>query len=566
MFHPPEAPSEPTSFTPAFIAAHPGLIAQFHAAVWAIRSSLVIDEILQITVSQIHQRLALSSCLITAGPSDHWRTLALSTSDSALTPADWQPIATQWGTQAIPDLQAHQLFQGQADPASVEAQGLSLRSALIVPLSQTRLAKFLHLYQCDRNRPWTNAEIQWVRAIAEHSAMALQHTEQAQRDRKQTEERLRLFESVITNANDVVIITEAEPISEPGPRIVYVNEAFTRVTGYRPEEVLQRSPRLLQGPKTDRAQLDKIRQSLIRWEPVRVELMNYHKDGSEFWVDLNIVPIANEDGWFTHWVSIQRDITERKDVEAEVLKALDQARELGELKSRFVAMTSHEFRTPLTTIQTSAELLEYFDCGPEERQELFEQIRNAIQYMVRLLDDVLLIGKVEADRVAFMPLQMDLQQFCYTVIAELDTTLKQQGLASRIQLTFEATHTLVSLDEKLVRQILINLLSNALKYSGPQQIVQLQVEVNPQQVQFRIQDEGIGIPEADQRRLFECFHRANNVGAISGTGLGLAIVKHCVGLHQGTIAVNSVINQGTTFIVTLPLTSRSLSLQEQDSS
>jgi PAS domain S-box-containing protein len=149
-------------------------------------------------------------------------------------------------------------------------------------------------------------------------------------ERKQAEERLRLLESVVVNANDAIIISEAEPIDHPGPRIVYVNEAFTRMTGYGAQEALGKTPRILQGLNTDRSQLDQIRAALSQWEPVRVEVINYHKDGSEFWVELNIVPIADEQGWFTHWVSVQRDISDRKAAEQalqEQTKALTKANE-----------------------------------------------------------------------------------------------------------------------------------------------------------------------------------------------------------------------------------------------
>ncbi len=129
--------------------------------------------------------------------------------------------------------------------------------------------------------------------------------------RKKDEEWLRLMTSVIVNANDAILITEAEPINEPGPRIMYANESFLRSTGYSLDEVIGQTPRILQGEKTDRAQLDKLRAALENWEPIVVEMINYRKDGSEFWVELSIVPVANERGWYTHWISIQRDVTQR---------------------------------------------------------------------------------------------------------------------------------------------------------------------------------------------------------------------------------------------------------------
>lgn len=134
-------------------------------------------------------------------------------------------------------------------------------------------------------------------------------------------ERLRLLESVVVNANDAVLITEAEPIDLPGPRIVYCNAAFTKTTGYTEAEVLGRTPRLLQAAGTDRVALDRLRRALERWEPVEVELLNVRKDGTEFWVELSIVPVADETGWFTHWVSVQRDVSHRKHAEEAAMRA-----------------------------------------------------------------------------------------------------------------------------------------------------------------------------------------------------------------------------------------------------
>ncbi len=134
-------------------------------------------------------------------------------------------------------------------------------------------------------------------------------------------ERLRLLESVVVNANDAVLITSAEPIDLPGPRIVYCNAAFTRTTGYAEAEVLGRTPRLLQSAKTSRPTLDKLRRALVRWKPVEVELLNRRKDGGEFWVELSIVPVSNEAGWFTHWVSVQRDVSDRKAAEETATRA-----------------------------------------------------------------------------------------------------------------------------------------------------------------------------------------------------------------------------------------------------
>ncbi|HEY9632025.1 MAG TPA: PAS domain S-box protein [Coleofasciculaceae cyanobacterium] len=368
-------------------------------------------------------------------------------------------------------------------------------------------------------------------------------------ERKGREERLHLLESVVTNANDVILITEAEPINGFGPRIVYVNEAFSQVTGYCPEEVIGKTPRILQGPKTERTQLNKIRTALLKQEPVQVELINYRKDHSEFWTELNIVPIIDERGECTHFVSIQRDISDRKQAETEVLKALTKERELNELKSRFISMTSHEFRTPLATILSSADLLEKFPCTEQEKQELFSQIQGAVKRMVRLLEDVLFISRSDAGKLEFTPTQLDLIKFCRALVTEIEI-----GVGKHHKIVF-AVHGEGSsvMDEKLLRSILSNLLSNAIKYSPEGTTIQFRLTCQEGEAIFQIQDQGIGIPPVDKQRLFESFHRGSNVGTISGTGIGLTIAKKGVDLHGGAIAMESEVNRGTTFTVTLPM-------------
>jgi diguanylate cyclase (GGDEF)-like protein/PAS domain S-box-containing protein len=139
-----------------------------------------------------------------------------------------------------------------------------------------------------------------------------------------------LFKSIVLNANDVVLVTEAEPLdlASGGPRVIYVNPAFTRMTGYEPADILGRTPRVLQSPKTDRRELDRLRRALKLWEPVEVELLNVHKDGTEFWVQINITPVCDETGWWTHWIAVQRDITARKSREVAVQKMVDSTSDL----------------------------------------------------------------------------------------------------------------------------------------------------------------------------------------------------------------------------------------------
>lgn len=263
------------------------------------------------------------------------------------------------------------------------------------------------------------------------------------------------------------------------------------------------------------------------------------------------------------------DITERKLAEAETLKALQRERELSEAKSHFIAMTSHDLRTPLTTIQSSVDLLKHrSEKLSSQRQQIhLDRISSAVEQMTGMVQDVLVLSEAEAGKLQLNPTPVDLVQLCRSLVTELlvadkkqhkitfthqgDCTAALTGTASLED--SEGVSIQYPLDEKLVRYILTNLLSNALKYSPQESLVQLDVVCNSESVVFHIQDQGIGIPPEDIPRLFESFYRAKNVGATQGTGLGLAIVKQCIDLHSGQVSVDSVVGESTTFTVTLPL-------------
>ncbi len=745
-----------------------------------------------------------------------------------------------------------------------------------------------------------HGEMRWLmtRAVPVRNAMGrvdriVAATEDVTERQKQNQW-LRLLESVIVNANDAVVITEAEPVQLPGPHIVYVNQAFTRMLGYQPEEVVGQTPRILQGVNTDPDTLAKIRSNLKEWKPVLVEIINYHKNGSEVWIELSIFPVEDQMGHYHYWVAIQRNITERKQAEAtrqrqalrsqiltdltlkirrslqleeilqttvtevrsllkvdrvllfrrlgngrgqiyseaveadfpsllgqeieeadffaepvqlyerstvqtlerldedhwqsrgaiylqtlgvrslmvipiaqqetvwgwliahhtshrhwssfevdllqqlpaplevaitqgqllqalqeseerfrtlanrapvllwsldshghcvfcnhgfldflgmgieaarglgwltavhsddrtavtlhhrlalqtresremeyrlqrsdgeyrwvldravpqwtgagefeglviscwdltdrkqvedEMQTALTKERELSEMKSRLVSTTSHEFRTPLSTILSSADLLEFYGdrVPPDKQMEHIQRIQNAAVNMNNLLSDILLIERADAKKLKFEPIRVEVRSLCQAVIDELSWSasvsdlrvedlsasegfgsmgdsaqnytqdsetsalpqslqiLKQFG-SSPIQFFSEPDEgtIMAAVDEKLVRQILMNLLTNAIKYSDPGQPIRLTLTATIDRIRVTVQDWGIGIPAADQERLFEPFHRAMNVKAIPGNGLGLAIVQHSVQVHQGTIQIHSTLGEGTLVEVTIP--------------
>jgi signal transduction histidine kinase len=256
--------------------------------------------------------------------------------------------------------------------------------------------------------------------------------------------------------------------------------------------------------------------------------------------------------------SIKREMVARRQTElaqqklnAETCEALVREQELNDLKSRIVTVISHEYRTPLTTILSSAEILEHYSHKLSEAKKIshLQRIVKAVNHLTDLVRDVLDISQAEAGELEFNPSPLDLESFCRQLVEEL-----QKSDACEHPIAFVSLGNCSScvMDEKLLRQIFTNLLSNAIKYSPQNSTIHFDLQCQQGTVVVQVRDEGIGIPAADQAQLFKPFERGHNVGTISGTGLGLAIVKKLLDLHGGQIAVDSVVGVGTTFTVTLP--------------
>jgi signal transduction histidine kinase len=247
----------------------------------------------------------------------------------------------------------------------------------------------------------------------------------------------------------------------------------------------------------------------------------------------------------------------RAQAEAAVRESLRQQQQFNEVRSRFLAVISHEFRNPLNSILFSSELLERYGntVEPDRRDLYFRRIHGAVHRMNQLLDDVLIMGEADAGKLDYKPAPMDLKQFCQELLSEIQP---EEAPICPVEFIYHvlgmsSSEMNPSLDRKLLNHILGNLLSNAVKYSTPGMPVRFQVLVSEEEILFKIQDQGIGIPEADRSSLFSDFHRASNVKAIPGTGLGLSIVKQCVEIHGGTVELDSIENQGSTFRVRLPI-------------
>ncbi|BAY47480.1 multi-sensor signal transduction histidine kinase [Scytonema sp. HK-05] len=279
-------------------------------------------------------------------------------------------------------------------------------------------------------------------------------------------------------------------------------------------------------------------------------------DGSLRWIWDSSFPVYNHLGEVYRRVGIAQDITERKLAEKTRL-ALEKEREISKLKSDFIAIASHEFRTPLTTILLSCDFLQ--NCGDklsyEKKERHYNRIKSSVKHLTQILEDVLIIGKTEAGKLKFEPTPIDLISLCLDLVEQLQLSAGEKYHLNFVEQCVYGCkrEDLPVMDEKLLRHILTNLLSNAIKYSPQGGTILFELICNHKSVIFRIQDEGIGIPEEDQSKLFTSFFRSSNTGNLPGTGLGLTIVKNAVELHGGQITLESQVGVGTTFTVILPL-------------
>ncbi len=431
-----------------------------------------------------------------------------------------------------------------------------VKANLVVPvLRRQQLWGLLIAHQCAAPRQWQELEIDLLRQLADRVGIAIQQAElyhrlqdlnatleqqvaertaeleQSRRDLQEYIDAMATFNSKLDTEGRILTVNEAARAAANLPLEQLLGQLFWQCPWWEGDTDTQ---------ERVKAAIAAATRSSATYIEARVSL----PDGGYIDTNLGFIPVCDRDGTVKYLIAEAHDVTDLQ-------RALAQEKELGELKSRFVSMVSHEFRTPLATIQAASDLLKYYAHKMTEtrRMDRLNKIQAEVRHMTELLEDVLTIGKIEAKRLQFQPAPLDMEDFCRNLVAEVGATATP---THRIEFHSTGACTNQSLDSRLLRQIITNLLSNAIKYSPQGGKIEFLLACHPEGVTIEVRDEGIGIPPADRDRIFESFYRADNASSIPGTGLGLAIVKSSVELHGGEVHADSRPDGGTAFVVTLP--------------
>jgi PAS domain S-box-containing protein len=392
---------------------------------------------------------------------------------------------------------------------------------------------------------------------------------------------LNQFEAIFKYANEGIIISDNQS------RILKINPSGLKTFGYlNDEEILGKKIETLI-PSRYRVNHEKHRDKFqesphARSMGQKLDLFGLKKDGNEFPVEVSLSPFSNSHGNFVICFII--DITNRKKAEEnernyrkelekeveertlilkeaiqklektknELDKSLKREQELNSMKTKFISIASHEFRTPLSTILSSLSLMEKYTelNDSEKRNKHTDRIKKSIKNLTEILNDILSVNKIEEGRVQITPEKINVFSFAKELIAEIQGLLK---VGQTIELNSSNNEDpYIFQDPKLLRHILVNLMTNAIKFSNEHSPIQLQIKLEAKEIYFSIIDHGLGIPKEDHKKLFTRFFRSSNVENIQGTGLGLSIVLQYVNYLDGTIKFSSELGKGSIFNVNLP--------------
>lgn len=434
------------------------------------------------------------------------------------------------------------------------------RSELVVPLHGTQGVIGALDLQSASVDAFNKLEQQTLVMFADRVAVMIENTmlynrvreyaeELEARVQSRTSELMRVkerTEAILNHSSDAILLIRANGA------IQKTNRAFDEIFGYEPDQALGKSYTLFAHPECVEKLEAAFSEVVTGNRPARLEIVACRSGGADFDADVMLSPVHRQPGGVNSVVCSIRDITRHKQMEYELRVALQKERNLNEFRSRFVSRASHEFRTPLAVMLTASDLLKNYGerMTPQQRIEKMNRIQQEVKNLTKMLDDMLIVsGQHLSEEGQLNLVATDIELLTRDI---LSSVIGETGAQHNFDYKCLSDQTEVYVDPALVKRIVANLLTNAIKYSEPQSTIHFTVSASAARIMFRVADEGMGIPERDQAQLFEAFHRGEGVEHIGGAGLGLALVRQAVELHQGEVTFTSQEGVGSVFTVTLP--------------
>ncbi|QBZ97993.1 Adaptive-response sensory-kinase SasA [Flavobacterium sangjuense] len=363
---------------------------------------------------------------------------------------------------------------------------------------------------------------------------------------KEEEQRLRLLETVITQTKDAVMITDIDTSKSAIPNIIFVNSAFTDMTGYPAEEVIGKSPEMFFGRKSDILEFDKLKTAIQEYKECFIETISYKKNGEEFWVNFSMIPVTDKEGEHSHWISIQRDVTEEKEKEKEREQLIRELTQNNKDLKQFSYITSHNLRAPLSNLTGLLNLIEDITIEDPELKEIITGFSKSTHLLNETINDLVKVIIIK-DNPSIQKEKVLIKDVFENVFNQLSFLISVNKPILKIDLE---DVTILDINKSYLESIFLNLLTNAIKYRDPSR--QLRVNIGTKVVDDNLvitfKDNGIGIDlEKNMDKIFGLYQRFHNYP--DSKGLGLYLVKSQVESMGGTISVASTVGKGTTFTI-----------------
>jgi len=365
---------------------------------------------------------------------------------------------------------------------------------------------------------------------------------------KEEEQRLKLLETVITQSKDSILITEANSANGRIPKIVYINPAFSQMSGYQPNEIIGKSTNIFnKGPNSDSEELKKLLRAIKNEEECLIEAISYTKQKEEYWVRFSMIPIFNNEGVISHWISIQRDITDEKKLEAEKEHLIRELTQNNKDLKQFSYITSHNLRAPLSNLIGLLNLIEDIPIENPELQEILTGFSKSTHLLNETINDLVKVIIIK-DNPSMQKEEVSLKEVFENVFSQLSFQIELHKPI--IKLKFERV-PLLNINKAYIESILLNLLTNSIKYKSENR--KLKISITAEQIDntavITFKDNGIGIDlERNRDKVFGLYQRFHNYP--DSKGLGLYLVKSQVETMGGTINIDSEVHKGTTFTIT----------------